>query len=111
MAEDVFKLPWIGAEIPKPKPWDFVAFLGVVLALTLAAVDIAAARGKAPGSPLSGNLTAAVSAAQLLVCCGSLLVLGKTAKHGTLWGNLAAVAGMLAGLGGILLAVALWAVA
>ncbi len=111
MAEDVFKLPWIGTEIPKPKPWDLVAFLGVALALALAGADIAAARGKPPGSPLSGALTGAVCAGQLLVSCGSLLVLGKTAKHGTIWGNLAAVAGMLAGLGGVLLAFALWAAA
>ncbi len=111
MAADVFKLPWIGVEIPKPRAWDLVAFLAVAAALALAGVDIAAARGKPPGSPLSGTLTAAVSAGQLLVCCASLLVLGKTAKHGTIWGNLAAVAGMMAGLGGVLLAFALWAAA
>lgn len=48
---------------------------------------------------------------QLLVCLGSLMVLGKTAHQGTLWGNLAAVGGMFVGMGGILLAAALWAAA
>ena len=46
---------------------------------------------------------------QMAVCLGRLMVLGKTAKEGTIHGNLFSVGGMMIGLGGVLLAAALWA--
>jgi hypothetical protein len=52
-----------------------------------------------------------VALAQLALGMISLLLLGKTAEEGTLWGNLAAVGGMFAGLSGVLLAAALWVAA
>jgi hypothetical protein len=39
------------------------------------------------------------------------LLLGKTAKEGTIWGNLAAIGGMFIGVSGVLLAAALWVAA
>ena len=51
------------------------------------------ARSQLPGVSPSDGFTALVVALQLAICTASLLLLGKTAKEGTLWGNLAAVAG------------------
>jgi len=93
---------------PKPKPWDLVAVALVGIALGAAGVNWAAAQRPAAGTSLSGGVTLAFVLAQLALGSSSLLVLGKTAKEGTLWGNLAAVGGMLAGLSGVLLATALW---
>jgi hypothetical protein len=39
------------------------------------------------------------------------MLLGKTAKEGTWWGNLASLAAMMVGMSGVLLATALWAAA
>ena len=61
----------------------------------------------APGTSLSGKLTFIIVLIQLAVMSIALLVLGKTAKEGTIWGNLMAVAGMTAGMSGVLLAAAL----
>ncbi len=47
----------------------------------------------------------------LVVCCGGLMLLGKTAKEGTWWGNLAAVGTMFVGMSGMLVAAAVWATA
>jgi len=93
---------------PKPRPWDLIA--GVVLAVSLAAAvfNWLAAEKQAPGSSLSGGTTFGYMMIQGLLASVSLVALGKTAKHGTLWGNLAAVGGMFIGLSGVLLATALW---
>jgi hypothetical protein len=93
---------------PKPKTWDLVAVAIVVIAGVAAAVNWMAAQKQAPGTSLSGGFTLAFVLAQLALGSISLLVLGKTAAEGTLWGNLAAVGGMLVGLSGVLLATALW---
>ena len=47
----------------------------------------------------------------LMAIGGGLLILGKTAKEGTWWGNLAAVGTMFVGMSGMLLAAAIWATA
>jgi hypothetical protein len=39
------------------------------------------------------------------------MVLGKTAKEGTIWGNLFAVGACVVGMSGVLLASAMWALA
>ena len=111
MAEDVFKLPLTGVEVPKPKAWDLIAAFVVALGLAGAGANLTMALRQAPGESIGGGLTAAVVGFQLAVCVGSLLILGKTAKLGTLWGNLAAVAGILVGMSGVLLAAALWSAA
>ncbi len=105
-----FKLPKIRLQ-PKPKKWDLAALAVLVLAALLAAASWRTARTQPPGVSISGTFTALVVMAQLAICTLSLLLLGKTAKEGTLWGNLAAVAGTFAGMGGFLLAAALWAAA
>jgi hypothetical protein len=105
-----FKLPKLQLG-PKPKKWDLLALAVLVLAAVLAAINWRAARAQLPGVSLSSTFTSLVVALQLVICMISLLLLGKTAKDGTLWGNLAAVGGMLAGLSGVLLAAALWVAA
>jgi hypothetical protein len=42
---------------------------------------------------------------------GGVMVLGKTAKEGTWWGNCASVLALLVGVSGVLLSAALWAAA
>lgn len=96
---------------PKPKKWDLFAVAVLVVGAVLAAISWRTARAQLPGVSPSSGFTSMVVLLQLAVCTGSLLLLGKTAKEGTLWGNLAAVGGMLAGLGGVLLAAALWVAA
>jgi hypothetical protein len=66
---------------------------------------------RAAGAAIGSGTTALFVATQLLLASVSLLVLGKTAKEGTLWGNLAAVGGLLLGLSGVLLAAAMWVAA
>ena len=105
-----FKLPKIQLG-PKPKKWDLLALAVLVLAVVLAAISWRTARAQLPGVSPSSSFTSLVALLQLAICTVSLLLLGKTAKEGTLWGNLAAVGGMLAGLVGVLLAAALWVAA
>jgi predicted Abi (CAAX) family protease len=96
---------------PKPRKWDLFAIAVLVLGAVLAAINWRTARAQLPGVSPSSDFTSLVVLLQLAVCTASLLLLGKTAKEGTLWGNLAAVGGMFAGLGGVLLAAALWVAA
>lgn len=96
---------------PRPRKWDLFAIGVLLLAIILAAVSWSAARAPEPGAPPPSGLTSLVALAQLALGSISLLLLGKTVKEGTLWGNLAAVAGMLAGLTGVLLAATLWVAA
>ena len=96
---------------PKPKKWDLFAFAVLVLAAVLAAINWRTARTQLPGVSPSDSFTSLVVLAQLAIGTISVLLLGKTATEGTLWGNLAAVGGMLAGLSGVLLAAALWVAA
>ena len=111
MAEDVLKVPVLNLEIPKPKLWDFVALAVAVVGLVACGVNLAASGIATPGATVSTPLTLLFMAVGLAVCTVSLLVLGKTAKEGTIHGNLFALAGMMVGLGGSMLAAALWAVA
>lgn len=98
-------------DIPKPKLWDLAAFAVVAAGIVVAAANVVLAQRTEPGVSLPDSVTYGIAVVQLAVACVGLLVLGKTAKEGTIWGNLAAVAGMLIGLSGILLAGALWAAA
>jgi len=94
-------------DIPKPKPWDFAAIALLIAAVVVTAVNWTMASSGEPGTSISGTLTLTIVLVQLLVMSLALLVLGKTAKEGTIWGNLMAVAGMGAGASGVLLAAAL----
>lgn len=111
MGEDAIKLPWLGWEIPRPKKWDFSAFLVLIVSTLLAGANLQAALGQAPGQSISTWLTATMVLGQLVLASLALFVLGKTAKEGTIWGNLLSIAAMMAGVGGFLLATALWATA
>ncbi len=108
---DTLKLPILNLEIPRPKPWDLVALGAVVAAAVAAGANLALSGMTRPGAFVSTSLTVSFVLVQLIVCCGSLLILGKTAKEGTIHGNLLAVGGMLLGLGGAMLAAALWVAA
>lgn len=115
MGGEALKLPWklpgIKLDLPRPKAWDLAAFGLLVAGLGVAGANLAAAgRHEAAGS-ISGALTFAFVLVQLAVGLASLMALGKTAKQGTIWGNLAAVAGMFVGISGVLLAAALYAAA
>lgn len=98
-------------ELPKPKLWDLVAFVVVGAGIAVAVTNMLLAQATEPGASLPDSVTYGIVVGQLAIACLALLVLGKTAKEGTIWGNLAAVAGMFVGLGGVLLAGALWAMA
>jgi hypothetical protein len=103
-----FKLPQI--DIVKPKPWDLIALAVLVAGAVLSGVNLMIARGTDQGA-ISGIATAGFVTAQLIVCLLGLIVLGKTAKEGTIWGNLFAVGACFVGMSGVLLASALWALA
>ncbi len=105
------KLPSIKLDIPKPKLWDLVTGGALVAGCALAAANWMAAQNQQPGVSVSNGTTLLFVLVQLAVCLACLLLLGKTAKDGTIWGNLAAVAGMFVGMSGVLLAAALWAAA
>jgi hypothetical protein len=104
-----FKLPKI--ELPRPTRWDWYAIGALLLGLVLTAANLGVAFTKPPGEPFPAGLTPLFLLGQLAVACGSLMILGKTAKEGTGWGNFAAIAGTLVGSSGVLLAAALWAAA
>jgi hypothetical protein len=93
---------------PKPKVWDLVALAVLVLAAIAGGAHWAMAQNQPPGASLAASTPTVFVQGQLALASLSLLMLGKTATEGTLWGNLAAVGGMFAGLGGVLLATALW---
>jgi len=105
-----FKLPQLQFG-PRPTKWDLIALAVLLLAAAVAAASWQIARSQPPGAAPSGTFTVLIALGQLTIASISLMVLGKTANEGTLWGNLAAVGGMLAGLGGVLLAAALWVAA
>lgn len=104
------KLPQIQLG-PRPKRWDLFAIAVLILAVVLAAISWRTARAQLPGVSPSTSFTSTVALVQLAIGTISLLLLGKTATEGTLWGILAAVGGMFAGLSGVLLAAALWVAA
>jgi hypothetical protein len=97
--------------LPKLAKWDWIALVALVAGGALIAANLALVTRKAPGTSITGGVTAGFVLAQVAVALGGLFVLGKTAKEGTLWGNLLAVAGLFAGMSGVLLAAALWAAA
>jgi hypothetical protein len=111
MAGEVIKLPLIHLEIPRPKPWDFGAALVLALSIAGAGGNLMIALGQAPGASISNSLTLAFVLLQLVLATLGLLVLGKTAKLGTIWGNLLAVGALLVGMSGVLMAAALWSAA
>jgi len=102
------KLPKI--EIVKPKSWDFIALAVLGGAAVLSGANLALALRTQEGA-ISGGTTAAFVVIQLLLCMAGLIVLGKTAKEGTIWGNLFAVGACVVGMSGVLLASAMWALA
>jgi hypothetical protein len=98
---EALKLPALKLpDLPRPTRWDLFAMGALAAGVVLGGATIALPR-----------LATALMFIQLIVACGGLMLLGKTAKEGTWWGNLAAIGAMLAGMGGMLLAAAIWATA
>jgi hypothetical protein len=97
-------------EIVKPKRWDLIALVVLGAAVLLQGANLQLALRENQGA-ISGALTATFVTIQLALCLVGLLVLGKTAKEGTIWGNLFAVGACVVGMSGVLLASALWALA
>ena len=104
------KLPSL-KDVPRPTRWDWAAIGVLVLGLGLAVANVAVARTKPVGEPFPDGLTTLFVFLQLAVSLGGLLLLGKTAKEGTWWGNLASLGATFLGMTGVLLAAALWATA
>lgn len=96
---------------PRPARWDWVALGILVAGVALIAANLLVARSGEPGAPAPATLTMLFVFVQLAISTGGLFVLGKTAKEGSGIGNFAAVAAMFLGMGGMLLAAALWAMA
>jgi hypothetical protein len=97
--------------LPRPALWDWVAIAILVGSVVLVGANLLVARGGRPGEPAPAALTMLFVFLQLAVATAGLLVLGKTAKEGTGVGNFAAIAALLLGIGGVMLAAALWAMA
>lgn len=98
---EALKLPSLKLpDLPRPTRWDLFAMGALLLGVILSGATVAQPR-----------LATGLMFVQLIVACGGLMLLGKTAKEGTWWGNLAAVGAMLVGMGGMLLAAAMWAAA
>jgi hypothetical protein len=103
-----FKLPSL-KELERPTRWDWITAAVLVVGFVLMGMNFAVVHHKPPEQPFSNGLTAFFCFAQLAVSIGGLMLLGKTGKEGTWWGNIAAILAMLVGMSGILLAAALWA--
>lgn len=103
------KLPKI--DLPRPTRWDWYALGALLLGVVLAGANLYVAFSKPEGQPFPAGLTPLFLFGQLAVACGGLMLLGKTAKEGTWWGNLASLAAAFVGSSGVLLAAALWAAA
>lgn len=103
------KLPQVS--LPRPTRWDLFAAAALVVGLVLTGINLQVALSTPPGQHPPGWLTPFFVFAQIGVACGGLLLLGKTAKEGTFWGNAASILAMFVGMSGVLLAAALWATA
>lgn len=110
MEGEALKLPaW--REITKPKRWDWIAAAVLAVGVVLIGADLAMAQKKGVGEPFPSGATTLFVLVQLAVALAGLMLLGKTAKEGTGWGNLFSLLALFTGMGGVLLAGALWAAA
>ena len=97
-------------EIVKPNRWDLIALAVLAVTVVLQGANLQLAFREGQGA-ISGSVTGVFVILQLALCLVGLMVLGKTAKEGTIWGNLFSVGACVAGMSGVLLASALWALA
>ena len=98
---EALKLPSLKMpDLPRPTRWDLIAIGTLLVGVVLAGATVALPR-----------LATLFMFVHLIVSCGGLMLLGKTAKEGTWWGNLAALGAMFLGMSGVLLAAAIWAAA
>lgn len=111
MSEDVIKVPVVNWEIPKPKKWDFVSLIVVAVSVAAIGANLNAPGIGEAGGAISTTMSLGFFLVQLGICIGSVMLLGKTAKEGTIHGNLGSIGGMSLGILGMMLAAALWAAA
>ena len=104
------KLPKL-PKLPRPTRWDLFALGALALGVVLAAANLWIGQSKPAGEPYPSGLTTLFVFGQLAVACGGLMLLGKTAREGTGWGNAASLLATFLGIGGVLLAAAMWAAA
>lgn len=97
--------------LAKPTLWDILSIALVAFGGAAAALNWRVATSLGPGDALSTSAASLFALTQLGVCVACLTLLGKTAKQGTVLGDLAAALGILVGIGGSLLAATLWAAA
>jgi hypothetical protein len=102
-----FKLP----ALERPTRWDLITAAVLLVGFVLMGANLVIANKKPAGEPFPDGPTWVFVLTQLAVSLVGLMLLGKTAKEGTWWGNIAAILAMLVGMGGVLLAAALWAAA
>jgi len=95
----------------KPKKWDLGSLAVLALGVILTGANLGVSRGASGIGAVSGGTTTFFVIVQLAVCFLGLLILGKTAKEGTIWGNLFAVGACFVGISGVLLASAIWTLA
>ena len=103
------KLPQI--EFVKPKKWDLGSLVVLVIGVILTGANVGLSHGASGPGSVSGGATTFFVTVQLGVCFLGLLVLGKTAAEGTIWGNLFAGGAGFVGMSGVLLASTMWALA
>jgi len=103
------KLPKLA--MPRLKMWDLYALGLLLLGMVVSGVNLYKGVTKPAGEPYPSWLTVIVVFTQLGVACAGLMVLGKTAKEGTGLGNAFSLLASFVGMGGVLLAAALWAAA
>jgi hypothetical protein len=109
---EAMKLPALKLpKLPRLKRWDLYALGLFLLGMVVTAVNLFKGVTKPPGEPYPTWLTLLVVFIQLGVACGGLMILGKTAKEGTGWGNAFSLLAAFLGTGGVLLAAAMWAAA
>ena len=101
------KLPEI--DLVKPKAWDLAGTIVLVATVVLAVANLAFSRSSADAGSISGAASLFFGTVQMFLCLLALMVLGKTAAMGTIWGNLMALGACFIGMSGVLLASALWA--
>ena len=105
------KKPMLAAlkELPRPTRWDLISIAVLAAGVVLAGANLSIAHSRPPGESFPQGLTTLFVFTHLAISLAGLMLLGKTAKEGTWWGNLAALGATFVGMGGLLLAGALWA--
>jgi hypothetical protein len=105
------KLSLKALSIPKPTIPDLIAATIAIVGGVVALIFWNLANSRGAGDAFPTDQAIGFALLELGICFASLLILGVTAKRGTILGNLASLAGMMIGISAGLLAAALWVLA